>query len=257
MGDFFKTWFVFLVFCGTLFAQSPVYLSPSYLSILDEVPMEVELKSSNFYVRYIEGKYGKTIVKEVMDDDGNVSAVLSPPEIDEMMYFKEPRVDYVGEKHWNVKRFIYDVYFNPTVLAQLGLTKMHREATKDIYTYYLAINHDQKLSWIFATQFMVSEIDPLLKSTFHQFLNRAAAMKYFFQTDTVYDPKTKRTQLMSALQEINRTAKKEKNIQGYSKKEAFQIYYDYFLLFRKNSPNEAKKLARECLNKEWHSSKVF
>lgn len=231
-----------------------------YNQLLNEtsksVVMPDDLSDSKLYLWYVVMKYAKTPFYHAFDNaihkpkasrtDDDRKAITD-------MIKDTPKFDYEGVKHWNVERALYNEYY-----GVLSKEELRKKDTAFVFEYFLAVdNKNKETAWENTKKFMCQEIEPLLQSKFYEFQKIAYKAQYTFAVENVFDVDKQTTYLLGAILGVNYAIRTNedvvKGLPVYTKDAAFGLYKDFFMYYRKDTPQEAASLASLTFKKELNS----
>lgn len=222
--------------------------------IKDQTPVPQSLTETDFFTNYINAKIETDHVKtDTVTGNSYYDFTEYTPSI--------VGVDYEGDKHWNVNRFLINPHFKEFHIKkdQAEMNAMH-----DIYRYFLYIEKgDREKAWDEAHEFMTKEVDPIIKGKWNEwYTNRgyelfysqsdpAPDTSYFIETPNLFNENDQDYGFVkSALMHNRDILTGARTGTAFTEQEIEDALTNYNIEYRKKTPEEARAIAKKAILKE-------
>ncbi|MCB1197602.1 MAG: hypothetical protein KDK51_04455 [Deltaproteobacteria bacterium] len=215
------------------------------------------LGETDFYTNYINAKSEFDILTDAVT--GN-------------RYYDNPKVkevQYKGEYHWNIQRFLIFPHF---IKFKIEKKQAMLNVTQDVFRYFLYMEKGNRVSaWRETKVFLGQYVEPLINNDYEKWTKEVFPMIYpwyehrkiddgdflLCELDTLYNSGDE-THLPDQVLEYNSNVRRQKNFYNepykgenrrlISRKELFDALFVYNVLYRKKTIADAKKIAKKSVD---------
>jgi len=165
-------------------------------------------------------------------------------------------VNYEGENHFNIQRFLIDPHYKN---FNLNKDEARLNALHDVYKYFLFQENGQReKAWEEANRFMSENVDPLIESKYAKWANEnnkilVGSGGVSDPNKFVYSPNLFNSNDYTFLPQFvidhnRRVIEGDEQGRIFSKQEIIDVLVDYNIHFRKKDPEEALRISVNSVN---------